>query len=72
MRQAAKIRVIKKSAKSDIQTKSGDCMPLVVPPPRDVFQNVSDWVREVQTRKREEDRTAAALFFSSGAQGSKM
>lgn len=65
---AVKIRVIKKASAAAAVSQCEAAREEMEPPkPKDVFRNVSDWVRQNQARKRDEERVAAEAFFGAGA-----
>jgi hypothetical protein len=71
MKEGMKVKVIKKD-----KIKAAAAAPKVVKTKRsaarDVVSNVTNWVTDFQTRKRDETKIAIEKFFNQGPQPSEL
>ncbi len=70
MKDGMKVKVIKKDAirapevKPQVKSKASSA--------RDMVANVTNWVSDLQTRKRDETKVAIEKFFNQGPQPSEL
>lgn len=69
MKEGLKVKVIKKG---EIKTQDKEPVKSKRASARDVVSNVTNWVNDLQARKRDETKTAIEKFFNAQPQPSEL